>query len=85
MAEPGKRDKTMGSNYDEDKIIQNLKDTGCDEDTVTAFLNDIREEKLTDGLKLLSTHRRSLLDELHKTQKRIDCLDYLVYVLKKQA
>lgn len=74
----------MVSKYNEDTIVQNLKDTGCDQDTITAFMDDLREEKLTDGLKLLSTHRRSLLDELHKAQKRIDCLDYLVYVLKKQ-
>lgn len=75
----------MGSKYNEDTIIQNLKDTGCGQDIITAFVNDIREEKLSDGFKLLSSHRRSLLDELHKTQKRIDYLDYLVYVLKKQA
>lgn len=73
----------MGSKYNEDAMIQNLKDTGCGQDIITAFLNDIREEKITDGLKLLSTHRRSLLDELHKAQKKIDCLDYLVYVLEK--
>lgn len=74
----------MVSKYNEDTIVQNLKDTGCDQDTITAFMDDLREENITDGLKLLSTHRRSLLDELHKAQKRIDCLDYLVYVLKKQ-
>ena len=74
----------MVCKYNEDTIVQNLKDTGCDQDTITAFMDDLREEKLTDGLKLLSTHRRSLLDELHKAQKRIDCLDYLVYVLKNK-
>lgn len=75
----------MGSKYNEDKIIQNLKDTGCGQDIITAFIDNIREEKLNDGLKLLSTHRRSLLDEIHKAQKQIDCLDYLIYELKKQA
>lgn len=74
----------MVSKYNEDTIVQNLKDTGCDQDTITAFMDDLREENITDGLKLLSTHRRSLLDELHKAQKRIDCLDYLVYVLKNK-
>ena len=73
----------MGSNYNEDTIIQNLKDTGCGQEVIAAFMDDIREEKITDGLKLLSIHRRSLLDELHKAQKQIDRLDYLVYVLEK--
>ena len=71
--------------YNENTIIQNLKDAGCDEDKIIAFLKDIREEKISDGLKLLSSHRCLLLDHLHKDQKQIDCLDYLVYQLEKQA
>lgn len=73
----------MGSgNYDE-AIIQNLRDAGCDGDTITAFVADIHEQKIAEGLKLLAAHRRSLLDDLHKEQKRIDCLDYLVYKIEK--
>lgn len=30
-------------------------------------------------LKVLSNHRQYLPDEVHKGQKEIDCLDYLVY------
>lgn len=71
--------------YNENTLIQNLRDAGCDEDKIIAFLKDIREEKISDGLKLLSTHRRLLLDHLHNDQKQIDCLDYLVYQLEKQA
>mgnify|MGYP000581695562 CR=1 FL=1 len=67
----------------ENAIIQNLKDAGCDEDTIQTFVEDLRKEKVAEGLKLLATHRRSLLDDLHKDQKQIDCLDYLVYKLEK--
>ncbi|MDE5993739.1 MAG: hypothetical protein K2G87_11900 [Oscillospiraceae bacterium] len=28
---------------------------------------------------ILKCHRQKLLDDLHKCQKRIDCLDYLIY------
>ena len=35
-------------------------------------------------LCLLSRHRAELLDDVHRCQKRIDCLDYLVYQLKKK-
>ena len=34
-------------------------------------------------LRLLSDHRRRLLDCLHQEERRIDCLDYLVYQLEK--
>ena len=75
----------MNGRYNEDAIIQNLSDAGCDEDKIAAFIKDMREDKISDGLKLLSTHRRSLLEHLHESQKQIDCLDYLIYQLKKKA
>ena len=75
----------MSCKYNDDAIIQNLKDAGCDEDKIKIFINDIREEKISDGLKLLYIHRRSLLDHLHEKQKQIDCLDYLVYQFEKQS
>ncbi len=74
----------MNSENNENNIIQNLKDAGCDGDTIIAFVENFREEKIEDGLKLLAGHRRLLLDGLHKEQRQIDCLDYLVYKLEKQ-
>lgn len=68
----------------EESIIRNLRDSGCGEDTIKAFVEDFRGEKFSEGLKLLEAHRRVLLDELHKEQKRIDCLDYLVFKIKKE-
>lgn len=38
------------------------------------------ENKLANQLSL---YRRSLLDDLHQVQYKIDCLDYLLYLLKK--
>ncbi len=73
----------MNSDFKEEPIIQNLRDSGCGEDVIKAFVEDLREKKISEGLKLLEAHRRVLLDELHKEQKRIDCLDYLVYKMRK--
>ena len=65
----------MNSENNEDAIVQNLKDAGCSQNMIMAFIEDIRNDKIIEGLKLLAIHRRSLLDELHKEQKQIDCLD----------
>ncbi len=73
----------MNSEFIEGSIIQNLRDSGCGEDVIKAFVEDLREKKISEGLRLLEAHRRVLLDELHKEQKRIDCLDYLVYKMRK--
>ena len=39
--------------------------------------------KEADALKRLAAHRRALLDSLHKEQACIDCLDYLIYQIRK--
>lgn len=67
----------------EQTVIQNLKDAGCDSETIAAFVKDVREQRTAEALKRLSIHRRSLLENLHKEQKQIDCLDYLVYQMEK--
>ena len=38
-----------------------------------------------DQLRLLATHRASLLDQLHVSQRQIDCLDYLVYQMSSRT
>lgn len=78
--------KTEGGaffNRKTEAIIQNLKDAGCSPDTISDFMEDMEVGKTAEGLKLLAVHRRSLLDQLHEEQKRIDCLDYLVWQMEK--
>lgn len=70
--------------YNESAIIQNLIDAGCKEDFIAKFMEDLRKDNISKDLKLLQAHRRLLLDNLHKEQKRIDCLDYLVYRMTKE-
>ena len=35
-------------------------------------------------LKLLEQHRKRLLEKVHMNEKRIDCLDYLVFQMNKE-
>lgn len=69
---------------DETAIRQNLIDAGCGQEFITEFMEDLKQGKTTEELKLLAAHRRTLLDKLHREQKRIDCLDYLVYTMEKE-
>lgn len=70
--------------YSENAIVQNLIDAGCGQEFISEFMEDLRKDNISKDLKLLQAHRRSLLDNLHKEQKRIDCLDYLVYRMTKE-
>ncbi len=69
---------------DENAIVQNLVDAGCGQEFIAEFMEDFRKKNISKDLKLLAAHRRLLLDNLHKEQKRIDCLDYLVYKMEKE-
>lgn len=71
-------------------IIQNLEDAGCAPDIIERCMTCMEQGKKSELLKRLEEHRISLLDRVHEAkrlsenefsleEKRIDCLDYLVY------
>lgn len=74
----------MNVNESPESVIQNLKDAGCDSETIEKFMADVQKGKEANGLKRLAVHRKKLLDSLHREQKCIDCLDYLIYQMKKE-
>lgn len=69
----------------EQAIIQNLRDAGCDSRMVEEFMACTRQGDAPKQLRLLSRQRRRLLERVHREEKRIDCLDYLVYQIEKTA
>ena len=70
-------------NESDDALIQNLRDAGCDTQTIESFMSDLQKGKEKSSLDRLAIHRKKLLDSIHKEQKQIDCLDYLVYQMSK--
>lgn len=74
----------MGYLENEKAVRQNLKDAGCCEKQIDELINEMKKGNMENGLKKLSEHRCCLLDELHKEQRCIDCLDYLLYMIKKE-
>lgn len=69
----------MYADQSDDAILQNLKDAGCDMETIKNVISDLQRGDEKSSLKRLCTHRKKLLDSIHKEQKCIDCLDYFVY------
>ena len=70
----------MGSYPQADQLlIRNLKDAGCEEADIQRFLQLGQEGRQREQLRLLAMHRATLLDQIHVSQRQIDCLDYLVY------
>jgi len=69
----------------QEALIQNLKDAGCSSDTIAVFMHS-HEQNITSGqIKILTEQRSLLLGYVRDNQKKLDCLDYLLYKIKKEG
>ncbi len=71
-------------NMNRDKILQNLKDANCAPDLINSFFDFEKDCNTFEQLKLLTRHKSELLDNLHRCQKQIDCLDFLIFNLEQK-
>lgn len=69
--------------HKETALLQNLKDAGCEGTLVKRCAALSQENKKTELLRLLAAHRAELLDSVHDGQDKLDCLDYLIYQMKR--
>jgi len=74
----------IGDRDRKETLIQNLQDAGCNQKIIDEFLDLLDKKQIDKIFILLSKYRSSLLESLHKNQKEIDILDYLIVDLKKQ-
>ena len=70
---------------DERSIIQNLRDSGCSEEMVTRIYGMYQAGQIDDAIRSLRSLRCGLMDELHESQSKVDCLDFLVHRLQKES
>lgn len=66
----------------DDRIKDNLIAAGCNEEFIKVFDSCIYDKRKCE--KLLAARRRELLDEIHDSERKISCLDYLVFMMKKE-
>lgn len=74
----------IGDQDKKEELIQNLQDAGCNQKIIGEFLDLLDKKQIDKIFILLSKYRSLLLESLHKNQKEIDILDYLIVDLKKQ-
>lgn len=65
-------------------LRENLRDAGCDLDTIRRCEVLAQGQKEAELMRILSQHRRALLDAVHQNERRLDCLDYLIYQIENQ-
>ena len=70
-------------------VLQNLRDAGCSNDIIKQYCEMEAQERSIDLIhrdqqRLLAKQRKELLDDLHQCQRKLDCLDFLLYQMKNQ-
>lgn len=69
---------------EDSRIIRNLLDVGCSEDMISAFMKCRKAGNDEESFRMLRGQRKCLLDEVHRGEKKISCLDYLIYQIKRK-
>lgn len=69
---------------DAEKLGDCLDDLGCSEAEKAGIMRCRSNDDIKGTICLLRKRRQALLDAVHKEEKRISCLDYLVFMLEKQ-
>lgn len=65
-------------------IYQNLVDAGCDKQTTDRCMSLVRSGSASELLPILTQYKTALLCSVRAGQKQIDCLDFLIYKVKKE-
>lgn len=65
-------------------LKQNLIDAGCDDVLIDSCMKLAKANEWKNILSLLTKKKEDLLHSLLRKQKYIDCLDFLVYKIKKE-
>ena len=74
----------MNGLTEEQRLLRNLKDAGCSEADIERYLKLRAEGKELEQSRFLSAHRAKLLEQVHESQEKLDCLDYLIYSRKNR-
>lgn len=65
-------------------LYQNLVDAGCGKKEITNCMNYAHKGEWKSMRSVLTRHKKTLLEQVHKSEKQIDCLDFLIYRLSKE-
>ena len=65
-------------------LIQNLTDAGCTGEVAQKIIQLCNDGNLPDALRLMKKDRCRLMDELHESGRKVDCLDFLIRSTEKE-
>lgn len=67
----------------EEALMRNLRDAGCSKTLIEQFIEHHKAGNAVKQECILSEHRRTILHSVHVEQYKLDCLDYLIFNIRK--
>lgn len=64
-------------------LIKRLKEIDCDEKLTEIITEQMIAGEVETARLLLRRHRKTLMDSLHESEKKVDDLDLLIYQINK--
>lgn len=68
----------------EETMVQNLKDAGCTNNQIQEIIKLYKLGKKNQVCSILAEHRKCILNNVHKNEKQINCLDYFIHQMEKE-
>jgi hypothetical protein len=62
---------------------ERLQELDCDENMIEMVMNRLIAGDKETARRFLRRHRKTLMDNMHESQKKVDDLDFLIYQIDK--
>ena len=69
---------------DIERLKQILNDAGCSLNDIQCIADMCADEKMDSAIRMIRKNRCTLMDELHESGRKVDCLDFLIRNLEKE-
>ena len=66
------------------RLKQNLSDVGCSREVAGNIVRMCEAGNMEDALRIMKKDRCRLMDELHESGRRVDCMDFLIRTAEKE-
>ena len=66
------------------RLKQNLSDAGCCNEASEDIIRMCESGNMAGALQMMRKDRCRLMDELHESGRKVDCLDFLIRTTEKE-
>lgn len=66
------------------RLKQNLSDAGCCKEITKDIIRMCKAGNMEGALQMMRKDRCRLMDELHESGRKVDCLDFLIRTTEKE-